>query len=205
MSESNKELVASVNELKQTLGGMTRRSESVVIFIDNTNLNLTVRRVDTQGQFRLCYKKLTEHLTAGRTLQQCRIYYSDHSRDAMLSSEEAARRKERDGFYAWLKYQGYWLKAMSLVDRGDGVTKEKGLDASITKDLERLSHSRVANTIVLVSGDADYQELVSEVQALYGIKVEVAFFQEYTAKTLQVAATQFIDLTKVKDALRRVA
>lgn len=196
--------VAVLRRQVQTLQDVAlKRPERVIIFIDNTNLNFTARKIDSTGQYRLCYNKLRDYLANNRLMRQCRIYYSDFGRDAVLSSEEQGRRQEREGFYGWLKWQGFWLKSCNLVDRGDGTAKEKGLDAAITKDIERLASNNACDTIVLVAGDADYRELVSDIQSHYGLRVEVAFFPEFTAKSLQYAATEFIDLSKVKDALRR--
>jgi uncharacterized LabA/DUF88 family protein len=179
------------------------RAERVVIFIDNTNLNFTCRKVDSTGQYRLCYNKLTAFLASGRHLQQTRIYYSDYDLNVQLPPDEAQRRKEREAFYQWLKWQGYWLKACTLVDRGDGTTKEKGLDGAIIKDMERLCHTDNCDTFILVAGDLDYREMVAEAQSIYGKRVEVAFFPEFAAKGLQYAATKFINLSEVKENLRR--
>lgn len=189
-------LTAQVEELKN-------KNNKVVIFVDNTNLNFTTRKIDPCGAYRLCYEKLVAFLTNGRQLRQVRIYYSDHSRTATISSEESSRRSERDSFYGWLKHSGFWLKECSLVERADGTTKEKGLDAAIIKDMERLCSRGIADTIVLVAGDLDYMEVISDAQSVYFTPVEVAFFPEYTAKRLQYAATKFINLTDAKELLRR--
>ncbi len=163
----------------------------------------TARKIDQDGRYRLCYVKLLEILTNNRLLKQPRLYYSDHDITSRLSEEEFTRRKERENFYIWLKCQGYWLKCCSLVGRDDGTTKEKGLDAAITKDIERLASQQACDTIVLVAGDADYTDLVADIQTQYGVRVEVAFFSQYTANRLQHAATKFIDLTPFKEKLRR--
>jgi uncharacterized LabA/DUF88 family protein len=198
-------LNTKIDGIADAVHGLDRRNERVVIFVDNTNLNFTARRVDSTGNYRLCYNKLIHFLADGRLLKQTRIYYSDFDRNVNLSAEDAQRRNEREGFYQWLKWQGYWLKACTQVDRGDGTIKEKGLDAAIVKDMERLCHQNITDTIILVSGDLDYKEMVQEAQSLYGMRVEVAFFPEFAAKGLQYAATKFINLSEVKETLRRDA
>jgi len=181
---------------------LKQRQERVVIFVDNTNLNLSTRKIDCTGCYRLDYSALAKTLTGNRFLKQCRIYYSDYAKGAAPNATEETRRGERENFYTWLHHQGFWLKSCSLVER-DGITKEKGLDAAITKDIQRLCQLNVCDTIILISGDADYCETVEEVRAYYAIRAEVAFFGEYTAKKLKEAASEFIDLTRLKDSLRR--
>ncbi len=204
MSERTPTLDTELAALRQRIETLSQvKNERALIFIDNTNLNLTAKKVDCSGKYRICYNKLVQHLLAGRVMKQCRIYYSDFDSTALLSAEDQAKRHERESFYNYLKFQGFWLKSLPLVDAGDGRTKEKGLDAAITKDFERLAQRNAADTFILVSGDADYRELVSEVQSLYGIPVEVAFFAEYASRNLQYASTRFIDLGRVKDQIKR--
>ncbi len=193
---------AELLELRKQVNDL-RGSEKVIVFIDNTNLAFTARKIDSDGRYRLCYVKLLEMLADKRFLKQSRLYYSDFSRIAKLSDEESLRRQDREGFYNFLKCQGFWLKSCDLVGRDDGTTKEKGLDAAITKDIERLTSSQACDTVILVAGDADYSELIADVQSSYGVRVEIAFFAQYTAKSLQYNATKFIDLTPFKEKLRR--
>jgi uncharacterized LabA/DUF88 family protein len=203
------EIVTQVEGLRQELANLKvevsrrmKRPERTVILIDNTNLNYTVKKVDTTGQYRLCYLKLTDLLAGDRLLRQTRIYYSDFDWKTPLEDEERVKRQDREGFYHWLRWQGFYLKACSLVER-DGAPKEKGLDACIIKDMERICSKDICDTLILVAGDLDYRDTVAEVQRDYCVRVEVAFFSEYAAKQLQIAATKFIDLSKFKESLRR--
>lgn len=195
--------LANLHQQVVELRSVIRNPERVIVFIDNTNLNFTIRKVDSSGKYRICYTKLVNHLVGERFLRQVRIYYSDHDKSSPLSAEETYRRQEREKFYSWLKWQGYWLHLLPLVDRGDGTTKEKGLDAAIVRDMQRLCENQAADTIILVSGDQDYKAMVMESQSHYGMQAEVAFFQEFTAPALTYAASKFINLTEIKDQLRR--
>ncbi len=190
-----------VQALKETVA--SHSGERAIVFIDNTNLNFTTRKIDCTGSYRLCYNKLVNTLAAGRMLQQVRIYYSDYDRYANLSPEESHRRQEREKFYSFLKYQGFFLKACSLVERGDGTTKEKGLDAAIVRDMQRCCEQGRTDTIILVAGDQDYKDMISDAQSLYNMRAEVAFFQDYTAPGLQYVSSKFINLTEIKETLRR--
>lgn len=201
--------VETLREEVADLKSRMKRPERVIVLIDNTNLNFTVKKVDTTGQYRLCYLKLTEFLAGDRLLRQTRIYYSDFDWRAQLDEDERAKRQDREGFYHWLRWQGFYLKACSLVERDNmdapgRVLKEKGLDACIIKDMERICSRNICDTLILVAGDLDYRDTVVEVQRDYCVRVEVAFFPEFAAKQLQIAATKFIDLSKVKDSLRRI-
>lgn len=210
--DDNSELLTQLRNQVSTLGQRVVEltdalshvnSERTIIFIDNTNLNLTTRKIDPSGNYRLDYNKMVKCLAGGRYLRQVRLYYSDFDHRASLSQEEASKRSEREKFYGFLKWQGYWLKMMPLQERSDGTTKEKGLDAAIIKDMQRLAQQGGIDTFILVAGDLDYKEVVADAQADYGMRVEVAFFKDYSATELKYTATKFIDLTDLKDQIRR--
>lgn len=207
VTKETNELIKSLqDQIKVLSDRITRSNERTLIVIDNTNFNLSSRKCDTSGSFRFCYNKLTQFLNNGRLLRQIRIYYSDYALNARISSEEMQKRMEREKFYDWLQYQGYWLKGCNLMESQDGTApKEKGLDSSVTRDIERLSQQGNLDTIILVAGDADYFELVRGIQADYAIRVEVAFFAEFTAGCLKREAACFTDLTKIKDQLKRMS
>jgi uncharacterized LabA/DUF88 family protein len=199
LKEETVALRTIINQLNESAS--RANPEKVIIFIDNTNLNLTARKVDPS--YRLCYNKLTRLLTDGRFLKQVRIYYSDFDPHRPLPPEQAAQRADRDKFYSWLRFQGFYLKGMPLQDRSDGSTKEKGLDAAIIRDMERLMSRNACDTVILVSGDLDYKESLTEAWGTYGVRTEVAFFENYTAGALKSVTTKFTDLTVVRSIIQR--
>ena len=182
---------------------LERTTQKVTIFIDHTNLDFTIKKIDTTGCYRLCFNKLISFLANGRSIQQTRFYYSDYGNFAKLEKEEHQRRMKREDFYFWLKKQGFWLKRCDLVERADGKTREKGLDAAIIKDITNLCQRKTTDTIILVSGDYDYAEVVLDAQNSHFTPVEVAFFAEHTSKDFIYSSSKFINLSEVKESLKR--
>jgi uncharacterized LabA/DUF88 family protein len=80
---------------------------------------------------------------------------------------------------------------------------EKGVDAALIRDVERLCSNGCCDKIILVSGDGDYANLIYDIQNIYGVKAEVAFFPEQTSKDLVSKASNFNDLSRAKDKLIR--
>jgi uncharacterized LabA/DUF88 family protein len=199
LEQQLEQLRTEVSEVKSLL---QVRAEQCIIFIDNTNLSQTIKKIDVTGCYRLDYLKLTNFLARGRLLRQTRIYYSDFSDTAILTSDNKVKRQQREDFYNFLRYQGFYLKECSLIER-DGICIEKGLDGTMIRDIERLSHDNRMETAILVTGDLDYQPVVVDTQREYGMRIEVAFFPSYTARDLLNRATRFIDLWAVKDLLAR--
>jgi uncharacterized LabA/DUF88 family protein len=198
---STEQISQQLAQVASRLETVASESQKVTIFIDNTNLGLTIRKIDPNYQ--ICYNKLAKHLANGRQIRQCRIYYSDIDPRGNMTHEEAAKRYSRDGFYNWLRQQGFWLKELTQTSRADGTMKEKGLDAAIIKDMERLLNSRTNDTVVLVAGDQDYREVILEAQSHHFTPVEVAFFPEFASRNLILAASKFVNLSESKESLRR--
>jgi uncharacterized LabA/DUF88 family protein len=195
-------LQKQVTHLQRSLEEMNdrNRQDRVIILIDRSNLEHTFRRVDNSG-LKIDYIKLTRFLQGYRFLKQVRIYYSDYMDGDFVPESEMNEYKRRLDFYAFLRYQGYILRGVRRRDFGE-MRVEKGLDAALIRDMERLCRDNRCDTIVLVAGDGDYCEIVESAQKDYAVKVEVAFFPAQSAREL-VSRAKFIDLLKVKDRLLR--
>lgn len=69
-------------------------------------------------------------------------------------------------------------------------------------DMETICRENRCDTVILVAGDADYCEVVTNAQEKYCTKVEVAFFPNQTSRDLQAKA-KFVNLEAVRDKFTR--
>lgn len=201
LRQSIAELQKSFADFRQTVIDEARlAAEQVIIMIDRSNLDQTWRRVENSG-LRPDYVKLKDVLTNGRTCRQVRIYYSDIDSDLVTETERADWQRRQD-FYMFLRHQGWILRGVKKKVY-EGVSVEKGLDGALIRDMETICRDNRCDTVVLVAGDADYCDVVADVQDRYCVKVEVAFFPNQTSRDLQIRAAKFINLECVKDRFVR--
>jgi uncharacterized LabA/DUF88 family protein len=182
---------ALANNLK-ALAALELRRERVVIMLDNSNFFGSVTRIcrDTSRKFRVDYGKLLTMLVEGRTVIDAFCYYSDWEVD-----EET--RVRREGFQIMMEKTGFTLVTVQQRSR---AIREKGVDAAIVRDITAIAREMPrCDTIILIAGDGDYSETVSEIRKRHGVKVEVAFFGVETAQTLKMAATRFTDLETMRE------
>lgn len=184
-------LIQAVQLLSENMKAIHRQvsqSESVIIFMDNSNFFGSVGRLGREMgyRFRVDYHKLYTALLKDRFCINAFCYYSDWDSDAET-------RHRRENFQNLMEKAGFQLVRFQ---QRPGATKEKGVDAAIVKDMVTAAHDCPrCLTFILIAGDGDYAETVRELRTRYGVKVEVAFFGADTAITLQEAAYRFIDLS----------
>jgi uncharacterized LabA/DUF88 family protein len=206
MAVSQAEVIAIMAELRTSIETMQanmemrfkavvedarKASEHVIIMVDRSNLDQTWRRIES-GPLRPDYIKLKDILIGGRTCHQVRIYYSDIDSELVTDAERPEWRRRQD-FYTFLRHQGWVLRGVKKKVY-EGIATEKGLDGALIRDMETICRDNRCDTIILVAGDADYCDVVSDVQDRYCVKVEVAFFPNQTARDLQNRATKFVNL-----------
>jgi uncharacterized LabA/DUF88 family protein len=170
--------------------------EKVVIFIDRTNLDYAFRNSIKATELRVDFIELARQLSAGRFLRQVRFYFSDFLTENNVPEGDRADWVKRVGFYTFLRYNGFFLHQVGLRDY-DGKKTEKGLDAALIRDIATICRNGCCDTIVLVAGDADYCEIITDAQRDYAIKVEIAFFEGQTSKELISRANRFVDLARM--------
>ena len=190
---------------------MACKAGRCIIFIDNTNLTQSIKRLSQQasglGQpvqcfYKLDYFRLVDFLADGRPIQQVRFYYSDFPEEDVPNDMRSGY-ESRQSFWRFLHYKGFSMFRSNLTTNQQGIVREKGLDAAIVRDMQRLLTSRGADTFILVSGDADYVQMATDARSEYGVRLEVAFFETFTASKLKYNANSFTDLTMCLEELRR--
>lgn len=198
------ELQRTVNDASAQLliasKSVAHQSERVIIMVDRSNLDQTWRRIENGG-LRPDYVKLKDFLGDGRAIKQMRLYYSDIDADMVADADRVDWQRRQD-FYSFLRHQGWILRGVRKKIH-DGIPTEKGLDGALIRDMEIICRDNRCDTIALVAGDADYCDVVTDVQERYCMKVEVAFFPNQTARDLRAKAAKFIDLECAKDRITR--
>ena len=103
--------------------------------------------------------------------------------------------KEEKGFHDALEKIGYELKTKDLQTFPGGA-KKGDWDIGIAMDIIELANK--LDTIVLVSGDGDFVDLLQHLRRAFGCKVEVLAFGPSSSGKLREEADEFIDMDKVK-------
>jgi len=102
--------------------------------------------------------------------------------------------KEEKNFFEALNKIGYEVKAKDLQTFLGGA-KKGDWDVGIAMDTIRLAPK--LDTVVLVSGDGDFRDLVEYLKAA-GCRVEIMAFKKTASSKLIDAADEFIDLDRDK-------
>lgn len=145
------------------------------IFVDVQNIYYTTR--DTyQRQFN--YRLLWQELLAQGDIVQATAYAIARSDDQQHKFQKA------------LKHIGFEVKLKPFIQRSDGSAKGDW-DVGITIDIMTAAAMQEVDTIVLLSGDGDFDMLLNHIKATYNVKTIVYGVPKLTANSLINAADEF--------------
>ena len=145
----------------------------IAIFVDVQNVYYTARQVyGRQFDYREFWR-----LIAGQGEIVKANAYATHRGDAGQLKFQSA-----------LSYIGFSVKLKPFIQRRDGSAKGDW-DVGITIDV--LDAAANVDTIVLLSGDGDFDQLLEKVRCAYGVTVEVYGVRELTAQSLIDAADTY--------------
>ncbi|WP_231758375.1 NYN domain-containing protein [Microbulbifer elongatus] len=150
--------------------------EKVALFVDVQNVYYTTRQVFRRN---FDYNAFWSRATQGRKVTRAIAYATDRG-----------DKKQRE-FQNILRAIGFEVKLKPFIQRADGSAKGDW-DVGITIDV--LEYGRDADTVVLVSGDGDFDLLAEKLRLGYGRKVEVYGVAPQTSASLINAASQFIPI-----------
>lgn len=102
---------------------------------------------------------------------------------------------QESNFFGALQKQGYEVRAKDLQVFFGGA-KKGDWDVGIAMDVMRTAAK--LDTIVLVSGDGDFKDLLEHVKSL-GCRAEVIAFGKTSSSRLIEQADRFVDLDKMTD------
>lgn len=148
------------------------------IFVDVQNIYYTTR--DSFGR-QFNYRKLMQQLSENNEIICANAYAIARNDDSQIKFQDA------------LKHIGFEVKLKPYIQRKDGSAKGDW-DVGITIDI--LEQAKEVDTVVLLSGDGDFDLLLQKIRSSYSVRAEVYGVPELTANSLINAANIFHPITK---------
>jgi uncharacterized LabA/DUF88 family protein len=148
--------------------------EKVALFVDVQNIYYTTKQA---YQRHFDYQRFWQQATANRQVVAAIAYAIDKGDS-----------KQR-GFQQILRHIGFEVKLKPYIQRSDGSAKGDW-DVGITLDVMELAAQ--VDIITLLSGDGDFDLLLSKAKQCYGVSAEVYGVPALTAPSLINAAQRFI-------------
>jgi len=145
----------------------------IAIFVDVQNIYYTTR--DTYGR-QFNYRKLWQQISAQGDIIAATAYATQRSDDKQIKFHDA------------LKHIGFSVKLKPYIQRSDGSAKGDW-DVGITIDV--LETAKDVDTVILLSGDGDFDLLLKKVRDKYSLRAEVYGVPALTARSLMDAATAY--------------
>jgi len=147
--------------------------ERIAIFVDVQNIYYTTRHAYSR-QFN--YRKFWQRITAQGEIVSATAYAIHRNDDKQLKFQDA------------LRHIGFKVKLKPYIQRSDGSSKGDW-DVGITIDI--LDAAKQVETIVLLSGDGDFDLLLDKVIGDYSISAEVYGVPALTANSLIESASVY--------------
>jgi len=148
----------------------------VSIFVDVQNIYYTTRQ---QFGCNFNYNNFWDRATKGRTLVGAFAYATDRGD------------KKQIEFQNILRAIGFEVKLKPFISRHDGSSKGDW-DVGIAIDI--LEHAEKSDTVVLASGDGDFDLLLKKIKSKYNTDTEVFGVEHLTANSLIKEAKLFIPI-----------
>ena len=152
--------------------------KKIALFVDVQNIYYTTR--DSFGR-QFNYRKLWQQLSTQGDIVSATAYAIQRNDDQQIKFQDA------------LKHIGFNVKLKPYIQRNDGSAKGDW-DVGITIDVMEMAKD--VDTVVLLSGDGDFDLLLQKIKADYAVSAEVYGVPELTANSLINAATVFHAITK---------
>ena len=150
--------------------------ERIAIFVDVQNIYYTVRQT---YHCHFNYNKFWSKATAGREVVKAIAYAIDRGD------------KKQQEFQQILRAIGFEVKLKPYIHRHDGSAKGDW-DVGITLDV--IDYAKEVDTVLLLSGDGDFDLLLDKIRTDYPISTEVYGVPNLTAQSLITASTRFIPI-----------
>ena len=148
-----------------------RMSKRIALLADVQNIYYTTRQAYGR-QFD--YRTLWQRISAEGDIVSATAYAIDRGDEKQLQFQNA------------LRHIGFTVKLKPWIQRSDGSAKGDW-DVGIT--IDALDIARTVDTVVLLSGDGDFDLLLEKLNADYGISTEVYGVPALTAGSLINAAS----------------
>lgn len=145
----------------------------IAIFVDVQNIYYTTRQAYGR-QFN--YREFWQRISNEGEIVSATAYAIHRGDDKQLKFQDA------------LKHIGFTVKLKPYIQRSDGSAKGDW-DVGITIDV--LEAAKDVNTVVLLSGDGDFDLLLEKIKKDYNVSVEVYGVPALSANSLIEAASTY--------------
>jgi uncharacterized LabA/DUF88 family protein len=149
--------------------------KKMAIFVDVQNIYYTTR--DTFGR-PFNYRSLWKEIAKRGDIVCAKAYAINKGDDQQIKFQDA------------LKHIGFEVKLKPYIQRRDGSAKGDW-DVGIAIDVMEAAAREDIDTIILLSGDGDFDLLLKKVSQAYGVHTEVYGVLKLTAGSLIEAADEF--------------
>jgi len=150
--------------------------QKVSVFVDVQNMYYTTKQAYSRH---FDYNAFWAEITRDREVVKAIAYATNRGDE---------KQKE---FQNILRGKGFEVKLKQFIQRSDG-SRKGDWDVGITIDV--LDYAKNSDTIVLASGDGDFDLLVYKIIKEYNVPVEVYGVPQLTADSLISAASRFIPI-----------
>lgn len=147
--------------------------KKIAIFVDVQNIYYTTRQAYGR-QFN--YRKLWQQISSEGEIISATAYATQRDDDKQLKFQNA------------LKQIGFTVKLKPYIQRSDGSAKGDW-DVGITIDI--LEAAKDVDTVVLLSGDGDFDLLLEKIKKEYAVSAEVYGVPALTANSLIDSASVY--------------
>ena len=147
--------------------------KKIAIFVDVQNIYYTTRQAYGR-QFN--YRKLWQRISEAGEIVSANAYAIQRNDDKQLQFQNA------------LEQIGFEIKLKPYIQRSDGSAKGDW-DVGITIDV--MEAAKNVDTVVLLSGDGDFDMLLDKIRKDYAVSVEVYGVPALTANSLINAASVY--------------
>lgn len=152
--------------------------KKIAIFVDVQNIYYTTR--DSYGR-QFNYRKLWQQLSDKGEIISANAYAIARNDDSQIKFQDA------------LRHIGFEVKLKPYIQRKDGSAKGDW-DVGITIDVMQTAPD--VDTVILLSGDGDFDLLLTKIRSDYAVNAEVYGVPELTANSLINAASVYHPITK---------
>ncbi len=159
-----------------------------MIFIDGSNLYNMLKALGLKAS--LDFGRFVDKLR-GPSRRLMRTYYYNCP---LVEHVDSRAYSQQQRFFTALQRIPYFEIRLGRLQRRGGTWVEKGVDVAIAVDMLVLAFASAYDTAILVSGDADYARVVSELKRL-GRHVEVACAGASNSRELWAAADRRQELS----------
>ncbi|MDR2726072.1 MAG: NYN domain-containing protein [Candidatus Adiutrix sp.] len=164
----------------------------ILVFVDEANVTRAASKNFKRNFDWLKFRHYLEKVVAdGRQLVEMVIYVGLPP----ATPEWMDKREAKRHYIHWLKSQGFMVYEKNGQPRANGWYKAN-VDVIMAIDAMDLSLRIKPDTVVLVTGDADFAHLALTIRR-EGIKVEVASVPQTLSSELRTSASSVIDLTEL--------